>query len=109
MDKQEILERSRRENGIADEREKQQETYAASMGMWFMFVFAVVFGQLKSFLFGQPWTDVMAVAFFGASVTQFFMYRSSRYRGHLAGCIIFALGMVIFLVSYVLHMNGIVF
>ncbi|MEG0376197.1 MAG: DUF6442 family protein [Raoultibacter sp.] len=107
MDKQEILEKSRRENGIADGREKQVEVRAASIGMWAMFVFAIIFGQVRSIVFGQSPNDIMAVAFFGAAATFIARYYFTRYRGYLAAGIIFTLGMLLFLGTYILRLNGI--
>lgn len=107
MDKQEILEKSRQENEIADEREKQLGVRGAPVGMWAMFAFAVLFGQFKSIVFGQSPNDIMAVAFFGAAATFYAYYYYSRYRGHLAAGIVFTLGMLLFLVTYILRLNGI--
>lgn len=107
MDKEEILEKSRKEYGIVDERERQNETRAASVGMWVTFAIAVVYAQVKSFLLGQPANDIMGLAFLGASATFLMYFRYSRYRAHLAGGIIFALGGLLFLVAYILRLNGI--
>lgn len=107
MDKEEILEKSRKEYGIVDEREKQDEVRAASIGMWVSFALMVLYAQVKSSAFGQPANDIMGLAFLGASVTFFARFRYSRYRGHLAGGIVFALGGLLFLVTYILRLNGI--
>ncbi|WP_139653473.1 DUF6442 family protein [Raoultibacter phocaeensis] len=107
MNKDEILEKSREEYGIVDEREKRDEIRAASVGMWVSFALMVIYAQVKSIVLGQSANDIMGLAFFGASVTFFTRFRFSRDRAHLAGGIIFALGGLLFLGTYILRLNGI--
>lgn len=107
MNKDEILEKSRKEYGIVDEREKQEEIRAASIGMWVTFALVVIYSQVKSFVLGQSSNDFMAMAFFGASVTFFARFRYSRYRAYLAGGIVFVLAGLLFLVTYILRLNGV--
>lgn len=107
MNKDEILEKSRKEYGIVDEREKQNETLAASIGMWTIFALAIVYAQVKTTVLGQSGNDILALAFLGAAATFFARYRYSRYRSYLVGGIVFVLGALIFLVTYILRLNGI--
>lgn len=107
MDREEILEKSRKENSIADEREIQGEIRAASFGMGVLFAIMVVYSQVKTFAFGQESSDIMAMAFLGMSTTFFARYYYSRYRGHLAGGIVFALGAAIFLSAFIFRLVGI--
>lgn len=107
MDKEEVLEKSRKEYGIADEREKQGEYRASYFGMWITFAIMIAYSQVKSAVFGQETGDIMAMAFLGVSVTFFARYRHSRYRGYLAGGIVFVIGAAIFFGTYILRLNGI--
>lgn len=109
MDKNEILEKSRKEYGIVDEREKQESIHAASVGMWVMFTLAVVYSLVKHFAFGLDGDDFMAVAFVGASATFFAHFYRLRERRYLASAIVFLVGAAIFAVSYVFGLQGIGF
>lgn len=107
MDKEEILEKSRKEYGIVDEREKQMEFRAASVGMWVTFALAVVYAQVKTFVFGESANDIMGIAFLGAAATFFARYYYARERAVLGGAIVFVLGAVFFFSIYVLRFFGV--
>lgn len=106
VNKSEILEKSRSEYGVVDEREKQMGYRAASVGMWVTFALVMIYGQIKIFVFGESANDIMAIAFLGAAATFFARYRYARERAALAGGIVFSFVALIWFATFILRFYG---
>ena len=107
MDKDEILEKSRGEWGVADEREKLLQASGAMVGLLVVFVAAVVLSQVKTWVLHEPSNDLMALAFLGMGSANLYQYVKTRLGQHLTGAILFLAGAALFFVGYVLAVNGI--
>lgn len=109
MDKHEILEKSREEWGVSDEREKLLEFSGAMVGLMVVFVGAVALSQVKTWVLHEPSNDLMALAFLGMGSANLYQFAKTRSGRHLCGAIMFLAGAALFFAGYVLAVNGIEF
>lgn len=100
MTKEEILERSRKENRYSDERDKiilaQSTTYGA-IGMAIMFV---ILFSIRLFIKGEQAYDLFAMYFSFLAVSSLYQYKLLKSKGKLKSAIIYLLITITWLVLY---------
>ncbi|MEG1907076.1 MAG: DUF6442 family protein [Gordonibacter sp.] len=103
MNKQEVLEKSREENGMLDERERRsQMKVSAQMGSWMMVVWAVLF--LWDFFHGIDTSGLQALMLSTVSFMCFLNARSNWVlrKECIVGGIVGAFGAAVFLVQHLM-------
>lgn len=109
MDKEDVLEKSRMDNAVSDEREHFLEMNGGMTGLLTVCAVAMIFGFIKTNVLGIPGNDLMAIAFLGMGASNTYQYVKSRRSINLTSAILFFFGATCFAISYFQSISGSVF